>query len=123
MRENIANNHIIPIESNSIGNNNVTIKLAALIDMMAIPVPAPLALSGKSSGIITHATAPQETAKPITYSARKKTVNQAVDAFNPDVNSIRERTIKLALIAKDPRSEEHTSELQSRGQVVCRPLL
>src|SRR5690625_6625583 len=29
----------------------------------------------------------------------------------------------LALIAVDPRSEEHTSELQSRGHLVCRLLL
>src|SRR5690625_7803338 len=95
MRENIANNHIIPIESNSIGNTNVTIKLAALIDMMAIPVPAPLALSGKSSGIITHATEPQEKAKPIKYSARKRTDNKAEDEYNPDIKSIKKRKIKI----------------------------
>src|SRR5690625_6929633 len=29
----------------------------------------------------------------------------------------------VALLSKHPRSEEHTSELQSRGHLVCRPLL
>src|SRR5690625_6559942 len=34
-----------------------------------------------------------------------------------------DQPIGLAHFRPQPRSEEHTSELQSRGQLVCRPLL
>src|SRR5690625_5636158 len=34
-----------------------------------------------------------------------------------------ENTIEVTFLKHNPRSEEHTSELQSRGQLVCRLLL
>src|SRR5439155_17716559 len=37
--------------------------------------------------------------------------------------AVRRHAVRLAVIDRHLRSEEHTSELQSRGQLVCRLLL
>src|SRR5690625_6129172 len=54
----------------------------------------------------------------------------STSALNGDMNqALRERTVerlksgKLDIVIATDRSEEHTSELQSRGQLVCRLLL
>src|SRR5215208_6240493 len=41
-----------------------------------------------------------------------------VDEFRPD-----EAAVEATFVNRDARSEEHTSELQSRGHLVCRLLL
>src|SRR5437870_6722186 len=40
-----------------------------------------------------------------------------------DQRGIAERFLSEGHVAQEPRSEEHTSELQSRGHLVCRLLL
>src|SRR2546430_6223580 len=47
----------------------------------------------------------------------------AVHDFMILVGSIRRKGKSLAEIARTERSEEHTSELQSQSNLVCRPLL
>src|SRR5439155_24550568 len=48
-----------------------------------------------------------------------------VDAggMHPDANRARRRCPGVMLLEREDRSEEHTSELQSRGHLVCRLLL
>src|SRR5690625_7007446 len=43
--------------------------------------------------------------------------------FNKKVNSFKQTNEKVTVNFTDNRSEEHTSELQSRGHLVCRLLL
>src|SRR5207253_3899011 len=43
------------------------------------------------------------------------------DGSTPDAPPASSRTVSFVLVS--PRSEEHTSELQSRGHLVCRLLL
>src|SRR5207253_9408954 len=58
-------------------------------------------------------------------------VDKAVVAFTKDVERLKELEAEVAeldpqaagdSVFRDPRSEEHTSELQSRGHLVCRLL-
>src|SRR5439155_7498201 len=44
----------------------------------------------------------------------------SVDRFRP---ALRSTSLSPSTVAKQTRSEEHTSELQSRGHLVCRLLL
>src|SRR5207253_7579451 len=64
------------------------------------------------------------------YRARARAVELAIHAGRPSLHLARENDSRAksnegrpAWIANSTRSEEHTSELQSRGQIVCRPLL
>src|SRR5690606_41079065 len=45
------------------------------------------------------------------------------DVLNPDLATVSDRALAGALAAESRRSEEHTSELQSRENLVCRLLL
>src|SRR3989442_7796779 len=42
---------------------------------------------------------------------------------DPGALHVRRPALDLLAVARDERSEEHTSELQSRPHLVCRPLL
>src|SRR5439155_2107035 len=58
----------------------------------------------------------------------KVTATKAGDADYLPVDSAEfevaiHKAAQVALVVTDPRSEEHTSELQSRGHLVCRLLL
>src|SRR5690625_6441097 len=60
----------------------------------------------------------------------KYEINEGTNHLNIDVGSLPEGMYILQLndrektrVRKFPRSEEHTSELQSRGHLVCRLLL
>src|SRR5690625_4962315 len=52
--------------------------------------------------------------------ATGEALTQVVDA---DAASVGMSALDAAVVAQDERSEEHTSELQSRGHLVCRLLL
>src|SRR5207253_9224945 len=55
---------------------------------------------------------------------RRNTWQSVARQLMPDWQELlRQRLSGLALAAKERRSEEHTSELQSRGHLVCRLLL
>src|SRR5690625_6456825 len=48
---------------------------------------------------------------------------QTVTVYSEHVAQVRSVMSELSALGKQGRSEEHTSELQSRGQLVCRLLL
>src|SRR5437870_7920729 len=70
-------------------------------------------------------TLPLHDALPIYYGLKGDALTTVVEAIAAD----RKRWVdfmmrfELGLERPDPRSEEHTSELQSRGHLVCRLLL
>src|SRR5437870_8173681 len=74
-----------------------------------------------------HVTGVQTCALPICFQPRVQQVRVlAVDRIRRRTSRV--RMLKAALIgtgfiAREHRSEEHTSELQSRGHLVCRLLL
>src|SRR5439155_14907308 len=61
---------------------------------------------------------PRSTLFPYTTLFRSET-----DVFRQFLGGLRNRVRELALFVAPSRSEEHTSELQSRGHLVCRLLL
>src|SRR5690625_6984350 len=64
-------------------------------------------------------------ALPISGSSGISSSAVSVLTDTPRINEIAQLTVQLHKIAAGPghRSEEHTSELQSRGHLVCRLLL
>src|SRR5690625_5854505 len=84
---------------------------------------AALALSGALITVPGLGAVPTATAAPTSLgksvAAKEERITWAVEPASfdgPDGRHWVEQTL-------DPRSEEHTSELQSRGQLVCRLLL
>src|SRR5690625_5392906 len=61
----------------------------------------------------------QSVAKEEGYTISPKATHMLVEFLGTDLSKIKNELDKLQLI----RSEEHTSELQSRGHLVCRLLL
>src|SRR5207253_10687617 len=70
---------------------------------------------------------PQSTLFPYTTLFRSRSSRSPAPARSPDACTRGSRKIACGSPARrragDPRSEEHTSELQSRGHLVCRLLL
>src|SRR5690625_7085296 len=72
--------------------------------------------------------APFESGPPLNQERRMFDKTQTIAAFDPEIwssieNEGRRQEEHIELIASENRSEEHTSELQSRGHLVCRLLL
>src|SRR5690625_6152830 len=69
--------------------------------------------------VSTGVNATRESADP-TRHAEMVAIADAVDALSTTGWELSDCTLVVTI---EPRSEEHTSELQSRGHLVCRPLL
>src|SRR5690625_6754865 len=61
--------------------------------------------------------------KPLFYSFEEVLPDQAEFSENEPSGRVRENSFRLSRESDHHRSEEHTSELQSRGHLVCRLLL
>src|SRR5207253_4779516 len=95
--------------------------LATLSLHDALPIlPLTLELGGKSPVIISRSA---DLAKAAFSIAAGKATNGGQICVNPDLVYVPREQLEDFLGVLGTRSEEHTSELQSRGHLVCRLLL
>src|SRR5690625_6553386 len=94
------------------GNNNFqTTRPVETIEQQ--PAPA------KTEAAIQTEPKPEVTKEEQTETATESTADYDHEIVSPMVGTL----YSAPSPESDARSEEHTSELQSRGQLVCRPLL
>src|SRR5690625_6807352 len=84
----------------------------------------PSARAGGSAGsrLISRGGRPQPPVQPSQVIALARTASSALSSRQAS-SPARRRTSSPVSESSSPRSEEHTSELQSRGHLVCRLLL
>src|SRR2546422_8388083 len=85
-------------------------------------VSGTLKRSGVSTSSSSATPGPTEPTRPSSPKGPPETVKYITATSGPSV-SVEDRRIELQVYAAASRSEEHTSELQSRLHLVCRLLL